>query len=76
VGSLLGDAFTLVGRAISSSKSVGLPASQLAPVVVMAGRQLRGLYPSWPKVLAVLTGVMKPVTDQHQGLVQELLVQA
>lgn len=76
VASLLGDSHALAAAAVSSPASLGVPASQLAGLVVCAGRQARGLYPVWPKVLVVLTGLMHPAGEQHQQLLQELLQQA
>lgn len=74
--SLVGGAFDLAEHAVSHLSSLGLPAGQLAALLVIAGRQSRGLYPVWPKALVVLTGMLHPVGEAQQELLQELVVKA
>lgn len=74
--SLIGEALALAGHASSHLSSLGMPASQLAALLVVAGRQSRGLHPVWPKVLVVLTGMMGPVDGAQQQFLQELVVRA
>ena len=50
--------------------------AQLAGILVAAGRQARGLFPVWPKALVVLTGMLTPVGEGQQQLLQELVAHA
>jgi hypothetical protein len=55
---------------------VGLPVVQLAGILIAAGRQARGLFPVWPKALVVLTGMLTPVGEGQQQLLQDLMLHA
>lgn len=71
--SLIGEALALASRCPELPGSLGMPATQLAGLLVMAGRQGHGLYPVWPKALMVLTGMLSPAGDAHQQLLQDLV---
>eukprot|EP00878_Enallax_costatus_P012597 GHUV01013156.1.p1 GENE.GHUV01013156.1~~GHUV01013156.1.p1 ORF type:complete len:710 (+),score=269.29 GHUV01013156.1:1298-3427(+) len=74
--SLVGEALALSGHASSHLSSLSMPASQLAAVLLVAGRQSRGLHPVWPKALVVLTGMLSPVGSAQQQFLQELVSKA
>ncbi|WIA08874.1 hypothetical protein OEZ85_008295 [Tetradesmus obliquus] len=74
--SLIGEASALAGHCPQLPASLGMPVAQLAGILVAAGRQARGLFPVWPKALVVLTGMLTPVGEGQQQLLQELVAHA
>eukprot|EP00879_Flechtneria_rotunda_P003046 GHRR01003266.1.p1 GENE.GHRR01003266.1~~GHRR01003266.1.p1 ORF type:complete len:686 (+),score=259.67 GHRR01003266.1:1502-3559(+) len=73
---LIGEALSLCAVAVKEASALEIPPSHLAAVVVAAGRQAQGLYPVWPKVLWVLTGISNPVGEMQQLLLQNLVLEA
>jgi hypothetical protein len=74
--SLIGEAAALAGHCPQLPATVGLPVVQLAGILIAAGRQARGLFPVWPKALVVLTGMLTPVGEGQQQLLQDLVLHA
>jgi hypothetical protein len=74
--SLVGEAAALASYCPQLPATLGLPVVQLAGILVAAGRQARGLFPVWPKALVVLTGMLTPVGEGQQQLLQDLVKQA
>lgn len=68
--SLVGTAQSLAARAVAQPASLDMPASHLARALVTAGRKATGLYPTWPKCLMVMTGLLNP---QDAAPAQQLL---
>lgn len=68
--SLVGTAQSLAVQAVAQPVSLDMPASHLAGALVTAGREAAGLYPTWPKCLMVLTGLLNP---QDAAPAQQLL---
>jgi hypothetical protein len=74
--SLIGEAAALASHCPRLPSTLGVPVVQLAGILVVAGRQARGLFPAWPKALVVLTGMLTPVGDGQQQLLQDLVQHA
>jgi hypothetical protein len=68
--SLVGMAQSLAVQAVAQPVSLDMPTSHLAGALVTAGRKAAGLYPTWPKCLMVLTGLLNP---QDAAPAQQLL---
>ncbi|KAF8072806.1 jmj4 [Scenedesmus sp. PABB004] len=66
--SLVGEARALAGHLPDHAAALELPPTSLAALLVAAGRSARGLYPAWPKVLVVLTGMVAPAEGAQQLL--------
>jgi hypothetical protein len=69
---LAGHAFSIMGRAMTSSAFLGCPGSLMAMAVLYASRLASGVSPAWPVMLAMLTGMVCP-SDHLQPFIRAAL---